>query len=942
MLRVFGLSLVMVLCISSQTPDTASIRGQIVDQTGGVIKDASVSLLNRDTGAKRSVVADAAGLYQFSGLPLTGSYQLTIAKDGFASEQPAGLTLRGNEIATVNVVLKPAGGQSSVTVLASAEGIRADSPDIATTLNLQKIENTPVLGRKITSLPLLNAAVRGARGQGDLFLNNTLFVVNGSGRRQVPFIIDGSNGNEDWARQSIFTNLPFAALEEFTLSPNNYSADFGRSTGSVVNVVTKSGTNDLHSDLSYMIRPGAIEAAAPDAPRRTEDRMQQVSGVLSGPLAKDRTHFLLTGEYNDEHRDAPITSPLAPGIFTGDFRQWMFLGRVDQKIDNRNRAAFRFNLDRFSDTNPTDGVSGNVLPSAARTFYKDCYTTQFSENMAVSPSAINELRLQFQLGSPVTRFVVVNPSTQYVRTGVSTEGDSRSTNLMNHTYSVVDTFSLTRGRHTFKFGGDLLYSTSGGVGTEFGSFYTLGQFTFKAGIPVSTPTSALTLADATKFTQTFGNQNYNVTQWLWSGFAQDSVRIRKDLTLNLGVRYDRQTFSDSTTDFAPRVGIAYNIAGDAKTVLQAGYGIYYSQLRANLAAPFAQSGPEGTFTLSVAPGQVGFPTSLAPLPAFPAGAVLPARDLVIRPGMASYYSRFFDVSKLKGYPDKLLNPYTQQASLGIERQLAPSWTLSADYVFQHTIKIDRVLDLNAPAPFIRTAPGQTRTASAADATRPIVPVNNGYRRIQALINNGNSSYNALQVNLTKRFSHHLSMLASYTWSHTINDMETDNNFDPNDANMWGRPERASSLLDQRHRVALSGWYDFGRGFSAGTLTILASGRPYNLTTGVDNNGDGTVSDRPVINGAVVGRNAGRGTPVYNVGLFVQREFRLSERVRSTLRAETDNFLNHSNITGRQGLYGNLASGLPDPSINRSYGQGLVGISNVDPARSFQFLFRLQF
>ena len=289
-----------------------------------------------------------------------------------------------------------------------------------------------------------------------------------------------------------------------------------------------------------------------------------------------------------------------------------------------------------------------------------------------------------------------------------------------------------------------------------------------------------------------------------------------------------------------------------------------------------------------------------------------------------------------------MNPYTQQASFGIERELIPGMVLTVDYVFQHTIKIDRLLDLNSPTPFIRTLPGQTRSAAAADATRPILPVNNGYRRIQAVINDGTSSYNALQVNLNKRFAKRSSFLVSYVWSHTINDMETDSNYDPNDANYVGRAERANSLLDQRHRASISGWYDLPKGFTTGTFTTLASGRPYNITTGVDNNGDSTTSDRPVINGTVIGRNTGQGTPVYNAGIFLGREFRFGERAHVTLRAESDNLLNHSNITGRQGLYGNLTTGLPDPSIRPIFGQGLSGISNVDPGRSFQFLLRFQF
>ncbi len=940
--KIWGLCFLLSTCVCAQTPDTAILRGEIIDQTGSAISNAAVLLLNRETGSKRSINSDRTGLYQFSGLALTGAYEITISKTGFADEHLQSITLRGDEVATVNVTLKPSGGQSSVTVLDAAEGTRVDSSELGTTFDLAKIENTPVLGRKITSLPLLNAAVRGARGQGDLFLNNTLFIVNGSGRRQIPFTIDGSSGNDDWARQSIFTNIPFAALQEFTVASSDYSADFGRSTGSVVNVVTKSGTNQVHTDVTYLGRPGALEASSPDSVRRTEDRLQQISGVVSGPVVQDRTHFLLAAEYSDEYRDSAITSPLAPGLFTGNFQQALFLGRLDHQLNDKNSIGLKFNFDRLFDTNPSDAVGGVALPSVARTFYKRTYTTQLSENMIVSPSAINELRVQFQLGSPITQFVAPHPATQFIRTGISTEGDSRAADLINHSYSAVDTFSITKGRHTLKFGGDAIWSSSGGQGTEFGSGYVLGQFTFKAGIPITTPTSALTLADATRYTQSFGNSNYDVRQWLWSLFVQDSYRVGSDLTVNVGVRYERQTFSDANKDFAPRVGFAYKILGNTRMVLRGGYGIYYSQLRANLGAQFEQSGPLGTFTYSAAPGQLGFPTSLTALPSFPAGAVLPPRDLVIRPGNAAYYSQFFDVSKLKGYPSKLLNPYTQQASLGVERELASGMTLTADYVFQHTIKIDRLLDLNSPTPFVRTIPGQTRTAAAADATRPITPVNNGYRRIQAVINDGTSSYNALQVNLNKRFSNHFSFLVSYVWSHTINDMETDNNYDPNDANFVGRAERASSLLDQRHRTSISGWYDLPKGFSIGTSTMLASGRPYNITTGVDNNGDSTVSDRPVINGVVIGRNTGKGTPVYDASLFVQREFRFREKARIVLRAESDNLLNHSNITGRQGLYGNLASGLPDPSISPILGQGLSGISNVDPGRSFQFLLRFQF
>src|SRR5205085_4947366 len=420
------------------------------------------------------------------------------------------------------------------------------------------------------------------------------------------------------------------------------------------------------------------------------------------------------------------------------------------------------------------------LPSAGRKFSRRTYAAQVAETATLSPTMVNEARFQFMLGSPITQFTPFNPSPQFVRTGVSTEGESRSAVLINHQYQFADTLSLTHGTQNLKFGGDAIFSSSGGNGQEFGSGFVLGQFTFAGGAgctnnnTVCVPTSQLTIAQVARFTQSFGNANYNVREWLWSLFAQDNVRVRRDLTLNLGLRYERQTFTDDKNNFAPRVGFAYNLFGDEHTVLRASYGIYYSELRANLGAQFALAGPTGVFTFSAAPGQLGFPTSFAPLPAFPPGAVLPARDITIRPGRAAFYNQFgINTALLRGYPDKLLNPYTQQATFGGERELPWKFFLNVDYVYAHTIGIDRTEDLNAPPLFIPTAAKPTRSATEADALRPIRPVANGYRRILVVVNNGTSIYNGMQVNLNKRFSHNFSMLASYTWSHTINTVEPD-------------------------------------------------------------------------------------------------------------------------------------------------------------------------
>jgi hypothetical protein len=273
-----------------------------------------------------------------------------------------------------------------------------------------------------------------------------------------------------------------------------------------------------------------------------------------------------------------------------------------------------------------------------------------------------------------------------------------------------------------------------------------------------------------------------------------------------------------------------------------------------------------------------------------------------------------------------------------------------DYVGSHTLRINRPLDVDAPAPFVRTAPGQTRSAQAANCTRPYwiwwyeqhnltcnpAAATNPqppYSVIQTDVNDGYAYYDALDVNLRHRFSRRLSMLASYTWSHCIDNVDPDiPSQNPNDANFTGHIENGNAIFDQRHRLVLSGLYVLPLKINFGGVTTLASGLPYNITTGTTNSGDtGATSDRPVINGVVVGRNTGRGRPIYDVSPFIERAFALwNERAHLNLRLEASNVLNHANFVGYSGTYGNGAAAGP------GFGAPLAGITNQLPARSLQF------
>jgi hypothetical protein len=973
MLRIGALLAVVCLGLLGQTPDTATIHGLVVDPSHLAVAGARVTVKNTLTGLDRTAQTDNSGKFSLAGLPVAGKYVLTAVKPGFAESRLSNLALAGGTTADFNIQLNVAGGQTEIVVTGVAGEVSTDSPQLGDRLDDRQMEETPLLSRKITYLPLLNAANRPAINQGDVFMNQNLFTTNGAGRRQTWFEVDGSTGNDGWGRQTIFSSLPLTAVQEMAVLTNAFSAEYGGSTGSVVNIVTKTGGNQFHGELMELWRPSATEAAlsgftstnAASGNDLTNDTLGQSAVSLSGPIGSGGgTHFFLASEYSREDKASPIISPVAPGNFIGRYRGWLGFFRLDHQLNDKNNLFFRGNLDGFHDTNPNGAVGGNNLPSVDRVFRRRTYSTELGETAVLSPALLNSLRLQFQLASPITQFDPVIFGTQFqvpISTGGTfTSGTSQSALLLNRQYQVSDTLSAQWGRHQVKFGADAIIAHTGGNSKEFGGPIYLGQFVYNTctqALAVCESSSYLgNIANVRSYTQSYGNANYTVNDVLWAMFVQDDYKLRPDLTINLGLRYEQQTFTDSRLGFAPRVGLSYNWRGDGKTVIRGGFGVYHSQIVENAQANYALTGPTGVFNYTASPGQIGFPTSVAaaPLPAFPAGAAVPLRSLYIRPGQSSSLNQFFQTSNLIGYPDKLLNPHSEQWTFGVERRIMTDWVLSVDYVGSHTTRINRPRDVDPPSSFIRNAPGQTRTAQLANCTRPlwiawyaqhgaVCNASNTnpppYSTITSDVNDGYASYNALDVNLTHRFSHRLSMLASYTWSHATDNVDPDvPGQNPNDPNFTGRVEYGNTIFDQRHRFVISGVYVLPWKINLGGVATLASGLPFNYTTGTNNSGDtGGTTDRPVIDGVVVGRNTGRGHSIYEASPFIERAFALgSERVQLDLRAEAFNVLNHANFVGYSGTYGNGAT------AGAGFGAPLVGITNQLPARSLQFSAKFRF
>ncbi len=976
---------------AAQSPNTATMVVFVADQTGAVVSGAKVSVANVATGTVREAVSGSDGSATFPALSLTGAYTVTVSKQGFGNQELKDIMLRSGETATLRVKLLVGSQTVEVTVFGTTEGVRADA-QIGRRLDSPQIDETPILGRKVTTLPLLNSAFRQGKGTGDLFVNATYFITGVGSRRATTFTLDGANNDEGWGRQVAIATVPLGAVQEMSVLTNAFSAEYGWTSGPAINIVTKSGTNNLHGEALYLGRPGDWQAKkfstkgfcpssvsscvtpttlSAISPVDIPDALSQGSGSIGGPIIKDKTFFFATADYTRQDRTTFLSTSLPAFLlpadghldYTGHYRQFLFNGRLDHKLTANQTLTGRFNVDRFYDDNPQDAVGGTNAPSVARKYSRRSWTAQVNHTSVIKAGLLNEARFAYLNGDPVTLWEAKTLSTTYSRSGSVpfTIGQSRSSDIFSHQAQFSDTLSWSLGRHYLRFGGNIVRHTSGGTGNEPGQA-TLGTFTFKN--TTTAPFDQLTIADVQNYTQpiNFGISSYELTQWLYTGFVQDSIHLHRDLTVDLGLRYDRQTLTDATKNFAPRAGFGWHPWGDARTSIRGGYGMYYTQIRSNAVASYLVSGLDGLTTYTATPGQLGFPTCLTgsclPLSFDPKtlpASQLPARDITIKAGLRSFYQSQFtryglDFSKLSNYPDQLVNPRSQVVSIGAEREFIRGLFVGGDYVHQHLSNIDRTVDLNAPSVFERTAPGQTRTVAAANATRPILPVNGGIRAVNVLTNLGLADYDGLQTQVSYRGNRHFYAALSYTLSKATNTTEPDGNgIGPNENNLaqQGEVERGPSVVDQRHRAVITFSYQFPLGITAGTLTQLASARPFNSTTGIDNNGDGSNNDRPVVNGKVISKSAFRGTPTSEVAIFVEGRIKTSEHTHILLRLEGFNLFNHGNFLGRGvTTYGDAAT--PASTFGQFVGgvgtatSAIPAFANIDPPRMFQLQGRFIF
>ncbi|HTH52230.1 MAG TPA: TonB-dependent receptor, partial [Pyrinomonadaceae bacterium] len=648
MKRLFAAGLlVLALTIISfgQSPNTAALTITVVDPNDAVVPGVEVQVINSATGIAREVTSGESSI-TIAGLSVSGSYTIKVTKAGFTADDVTGIVLRAGETSSVKIKLTVAGGKSEVTVLGTAEGVRYD-PQIGRLVDSKQIDETPVLGRKFSTIPLLNSAFRQGKGTGDLFVNQTYFITGVGSRRATTYLIDGATNDEGWGRQVGVATIPMGAVQEVNVMTNAFSSEFGWTSGPALNIVTKSGSNTFHGDIIGMYRPGgswqakrfstdnfcpesvAATCVTPSTlqsilPIDIPDKLGQIAGSIGGPIRRDKTFFFVTAERTAQDRTT-FLSPVLPASlvpggeldYTGHYRQTILDGRIDHKLTDKQTLMGRFNFDQFYDDNPQDAVSGTTAPTAARRYSRRSWTTQLNHTTVLQSDLLNEFRFAYLNGDPVTKWESTTLSTIYTRGSGNnaapfTSGQNRISDLFSGQFQFADTVSWTKGQHYLRVGTSIVHHQSGGFGNEPGQL-TLGTFTFLTTGPRNTvPLDQLTIADVQNYSQpiNFGITTYDLGQWLLTGFVQDKWRPIRTLTLDLGLRYDRQTLTDAKKNFEPRLGFAWDPIGDGKTVIRGGYGMYYTQIRSNTVASYLINGLDGITSYTANPGQTGFPTCL--------------------------------------------------------------------------------------------------------------------------------------------------------------------------------------------------------------------------------------------------------------------------------------------------------------------------------------------
>ena len=975
--------------LRAQSTTDGAIGGTVTDQTGAVVPSAAVSSRNLGTSATSSGVTDGSGRYLLIHLQ-PGVYSLEISGGGFSAYKATNITVEVGRTTTIDAQLSVKAMAEVVVATAELPVITTDRADFATNINDTTIDNLPINGRRWSTFALTTPGVVpdggfglvSFRGISGLLNNNT---VDGADNNQAFF-------SEERGRTRISYSTSEAAIEEFQINTSNYSAEYGRSAGGVVNAVTKSGTNAIHGQAFWYYRDSDLGAINPFSfksqlvngvpqavPFLPPDKRHQFGGGIGGPIIKNRLFFFFSGDQQkrpfpaiaDSGTPGKIAAPLSAaelatlasrgvsaaqanaGVsflqsLTGEVPrrgdQLILLPKIDWKITSRHNASFTYNRLRWASPAgiQTAGVVNRGVESFGNDFVKEDWGIA-RLNSSFSTAFTNELRYQvgrdfeFENGqNPISGEPVssqgVSPQVFIGLVGNFTFGKpnflDRRAFPKEMRNQVADTFSWSHGTHLVRFGfdinhvndiednlfresGDISYPTRADYLSDYAAAVNgLGaRCTSKAGAPIPCYST---------FNQQLGPSRFEFSTDDLAFFVQDDWRVKPYFTINLGLRYETELlpdpqipnpalplsskFPNDFKDFGPRLGFAWDLTHDGKTIVRAGYGIFYGRIiNSTIANAITNTGVKSA-------AQLGFfflPTD--------AGAPLYPNVLTSAPTLANF------TPQVVQFAPHTSNPMVHEFDIDFQREIATNTVVSVSYLGSLGGNLPRFVDVNLNPPsstvsytFLGgTADGQTVTLPLFKGPRP----NPAFNSITNISDSVTSRYNAFVVALNRRFYQGFQVQTSFTYSHA-NDFgqssqtftASNNVLDPFDLTQ----EHGRSNFDIRERFALGAVWtpdlykgsrlifrELANGFTISPLITISSGAPY--TPLLQGNAPGGVSSGILGAGGsnrlpVLPPNAFQMPRTANVDLRLEKSFHITERRRFTLTGDAFNAFNHTNFT----------------------------------------------
>jgi hypothetical protein len=1074
---------------------SGDIKGTVTDPNGAILPNAAIAVVRTETGLRRRAVTDDAGQYRVTNLP-PATYDVSAELHGFDTAVRKGVTVTIGETVLADFQLKVSGVAGVVDVTSEAPVVETERAAQANTIEQKYIRDLPINRRDYLTYTLLMPGVtdstRVASDQ-DFRVKQTPqsgLSFYGSNGRGNSVTVDGGEFNDDAG--GVRLNLSQDAVQEFQVNRSNYTAELGGANGASINIVSKTGSNQMHGSLygffrftrldarnpfsfSQALQPGqAFNPNAPDTlaqPIKDSLTRQQFGGTVGFPVKKDKTFLFLAFEGLRQNAQSavplltntnifrPQSNPLnnqvailnaltalgaAPvpclngqpaipaatcaglltsaltispstglsaaqiarnaflvsqfetngGLFPFDTRQYQVSGRFDHRFSDKNQVYLRYSYAHDLEDNPdVQSLTGFSRGSSVHTYDS---TIQGSWFHLFSPNTANEARAQWsyddfnvipnepgQVGLDIPGFA--NLGTQIFLPNLT----------ITRRYELADNLTMTRGHHSMKFGG---YGLMRGNHTESHTFFP-GRFVFGsltgallspclvspaacglAGVSPATLDSLQTVSLGLPqfYQQGFDNPVYVSNRPFAAFYGQDSWAVRRNLTLNFGLRYELDVqYGNLNTDknnFAPRVSFAWDPFSDHKTVVRGGYGIFYSPVYAQIPNVVQSLGVVNGFRqiaqvfvpLTGVPGSPPTLTSaLIFQTLFAQGKIActtpaPGRDACITPADLTQFGITIThtgptppLSVIFSGQPGFQNPYSQQGELGIEREISNGLSISASYIYVHTLHLPVAIDINLkPAPFVPAGPAgipirQWSTSAGfpcAGANIVNCFVNPLLLQSDQYSSAGAAIYHGGIFEIRKRFSNRYAIFGNYTYSKAI-DQVTDFNSDygPNDQTNLAA-ERGLSTFDQRHKIVVaavleSPWNGALSGFQLSPIIRYNSPHPFNLLAGTNVNNDRhSTTDRPP--GA--GRNTGIGPNYFDFDMRLSRHFKLTEKASLQVMAEGFNIFNRTNFGSVNNVVGVIA-----PPFNLQGSSALspsqpLGFTSAFPKRQLQFGVRLSF